>query len=233
MWYRETMSDRMLMLVSLGSLLGTLGLYGYCLLAPPAEYDGLDPDAVEGSLVRVQGLAREVRDLSNGALAVELLPRGGGPAVPVYLPPDIDPSGSVRRMALTGAVLRVDGRLQKYNGVMEVVVDRASALRLLKASSLSVARDRPDLLANASVALAGRAFYKEVVNGRLSFRVLDRSDGSWELNCSAASYRAADEKAAWGNGTLVRVAGRLRYSGDPPVPRLQVVGGAGGVEPLG
>jgi len=227
------MSDRLLMLVSLGSLLGTLGLYGYCLLAPPAGYDGLDPDAVAGSFVRVAGLVREVRDLANGALGAELLPHGRGPAVPLYVPPDTDPTGAVRGILLTGAEVRVDGRLQEYNGAMEVVLDRASGLRLVKASSLSVAWDRPDILANASVCLAGRAYYKELVNGRLSFRVLDLSDGSRELNCSAASYRPADEKAAWGNGTLVRVAGRLRYSGDPPVPRLQVVGGAGGVEPLG
>ncbi len=227
------MSDRLLLLVSLGSMLGTLGLYGYCVLAPPAEYTGLDPDVVEGSFVRVEGLVREVRELSNGALGAELLPGGRPPAVPLYLAPDTDPTGSIRAVLLTGAEVRAEGLLREYKGAMEVVLDRASGLRLLKPSSLSLAWERPDMLANASVCLAGRAYFKELAGGRLSFRILDREDGSCELNCSAASYRPADEKAAWGNGTLVRVSGRLRYSGDPPVPRLQVTGGAGGVEPLG
>ncbi len=227
------MPDRLLMLVSLGSLLGTLGLYGYCLLAPPADYSGLDPDAVEGSFVRVEGFVREVRELSNGALGAELLPGGRPPAVELYVPPDNDPTGTVRAVLLTGAEVRADGRLQRYNGAMEVVLERASGLRLLRASSLSVAWERPDMLANASVCLAGRAYFKELSGGRLSFCILDRAGGSNGLNCSAASYRPAEEDAPWGNGTLVRVAGRLRYSGDPPVPRLQVTGGAGGVEPLG
>ena len=227
------MSNRLLMLVSLGSLFGTLGLYGYSVLAPPAEYSGLDPNAVEGSYVRVEGLVREVKPLSNGALGVEVLPGGRLPAVPIYVPADTDPTGAIKGVLLTGAQVRVEGLLQEYNGEMEVVLDRASGLRLLKPSSLSLAWDLPDLLANASVSLAGRAFYKEVVGGRLSFRILDRTDGSCELNCSAASYRPADETRPWNNGTIVLVQGRLRYSGDPPVPRLYVVGGAGGVEPLG
>lgn len=227
------MSNRLLMLVSLGSLLGTLGLYGYSVLVPPAEYSGLDPDAVEGSFVRVEGLVGEVQALSNGALGAEILPRGRPPAVPLYVPADTDPTGAIKGLLLTGAEVRVEGLLQEYNGGMEVVLQRAFGLRLLKASSLSLAWDRPDMLANASVCLAGRAFYKELVRGRLSFRLLDRADGSCELNCSASSYRPADETRPWDNGTVVLVQGRLRYSGDPPVPRLYVVGGAGGVEPLG
>ncbi len=221
------------MLVSLGSLLGTLGLYGYSVLVPPAGYAGLGPGAVEGSFVRVEGLVSEVRPLSNGALGAEILPGGRPPAVPIYVPADTDPTGAIKGLLLTGAELRVDGLPQEYNGGMEVVLQHASGLRLLKASSLSMAWDRPDILANASVCLAGRAFYKELVQGRLSFRLLDRTDGSCALNCSAASYRPADERRPWENGTLVRVQGRLRYYGDPPVPRLYVVGGAGGVEPLG
>ncbi len=227
------MSDRLLMLVSLGSLLGTLGLYGYAVLVPPAGLDAVGPDAVEGTFVRVEGLVTEVKALANGALGATLLPGGRAPGVAVYVPADIDPTGAVRGMLLTGAVVRVEGLLQEYNGEMEVLVDRASGLRLVKASSLSAAWQRPDLLANESVCLAGRAFYKELVGGRLSFRLMDRADGSLELNCSAGSYRAADEARPWGNGTVVRVQGRLRYFGEPPVPRLYVVGGAGGVEPLG
>jgi hypothetical protein len=221
------------MLVSLGSLLGTLGLYGYSVLAPPVEYTGLDPGAVEGSFVRVVGLVGEVNALSNGGIGAEILPGGRPPGVAIYIPADTDPTGSIRGILLTGAEVSAEGILQAYNGAMEVVVDRAFGLRLLKASSLSLAWDRPDILANASVCLAGRAFFKELAGGRLTFRIMDRADGTCELNCSAASYRPADEKVRWENGTLVRVLGRLRYSGDPPVPRLQVVGGAGGVEPMG
>jgi hypothetical protein len=227
------MSDRLLMLVTLGSLLGTLGLYGYSVLAPPAVYTGLDPGAVEGSFVRVEGLVGEVRPLSNGGLGADILPGGRPPAVPLYIPPEADSAGALKGLLLTGAVVRAEGRLQEYNGAMEVVLDRASGLRLVKASGLAVAWERPDILTNASVCLSGRAFCKELVSGRLSFCLLDPADGRLELNCTSASYRPADENVRWDNGTLVRVSGRLRYSGDPPVPRLQVVGGAGGVAPLG
>ena len=227
------MSDRMLMMVSLFSLLGTLGLYGYSVLAPPAGFSGLDPDAVEGSYVRVEGLVREVRPLSNGALGAEILPGGRPPGVQLYVPAELDVGGAVRAILLTGAEVRVDGRLQEYNGEMEIVLDHAHELRMLKPSSLSLAWKRPDILANASVSFAGLAFYKELSKDRLSFRILDRTYGSYELNCSASSYYPADERPRWDNGTLVRVLGRLRYSGDPPIPRVYVLGGAGGVEPLG
>jgi hypothetical protein len=227
------MPDRLLMIVSLCSLLGTLGLYGYAVFAPPAEFSGLGPDAVEGSYVRVEGLVREVKPLSNGALGAEILPGGRPPGVQLYVPPELDVAGAVRATLLTGAEVRAEGRLQEYNGVMEIVLDHAQELRTIRGSSLRTAWERPDILANASVCLAGLAFYKELAGNRLSFRMMDRTDRSCELNCSAASYYPADEKVSWENGTLVLVRGRLRYYGDPPVPRLYVVGGAGGVEPLG
>jgi hypothetical protein len=227
------MPDRPLLMVSVLSLLGTLGLYGYAVMAPPAEMTGIGPDAVEGAYVRVEGLVGGVNALSNGALGAEILPGGRPPGVRLYVPPELDAAGAVRARLLTGSVVRVEGRLQEYNGKLEVVLDHAHELRLLAASSLSVAWKRPDLLANASVCLAGVAFYKQIENGRLSFRLMDPTDRSCELNCTAASYYPDDEKAPWGNGTSVRVMGRMRYYGEPPIPRLSVVGGAGGVEPPG
>lgn len=227
------MADRILMMVSLLSLLGTLGLYGYSVLAPPAGFPGIGPGAIEGSYIRVEGLVLEVRPLLNGAMCAEILIGGRPPGVRLYIPPDTDGTGAIKGTLLTGAEVRVDGRLQEYNGELEIVLDHAHELRLLKASSLDMAWKRPDILANASVCFAGWAFYKELVKGRLHFRLLDRSNRSCELNCSATSYDPADENARWGNGTLVRVHGRLRYPGDQTVPCLYVLGGAGGIEPLG
>jgi len=227
------MPDRLLMIVSLFSLLGTLGLYGYSVLAPPAEISGLGPDAIEGTYVRVEGLVGEVKALSNGALGAEILPGGRLPGVQLYVPPELDVGGDVRAMLLTGATVHAEGRLQEFNGGMEIVLDHAQELRTVRSSSLQTAWERPDILANASVRLAGLVFYKELTKGRLSFRLMDLSDRSFELNCSASSYFPADETVRWDNGTSVRVMGRLRYYGDPPVPRLYVLGGAGGVEPAG
>ncbi|MBM4249725.1 MAG: hypothetical protein FJ149_09910 [Euryarchaeota archaeon] len=226
------MSDRTLVAVSICSLLGTLGLYGYAVLSPPPELSGLGPDIVPGSQVRVRGLVGEVRALSNGGLAAEILPGGHGPGVRLYVPADVDSGGHVRRTLLTGASVEADGRVEEYLGSPELVLDRAHKLRLLSGASLSFVLGRPDILANSSVCVAGWAFYKELRGTRLDFRVMDRSDTSCELNCSSTSYDIDGERLHWGNGTLVRVLGRLRYYGEPPVPRLYVLGGPAGVEPL-
>lgn len=226
------MPDRKLLAVSLCSLLGTLGLYGYAVLSAPPELSGFGPETVPGSQVLVRGLVGEVRALSNGGLSAMLFPGGRAPGARLYVPADVDSGGHLRRALLTGAEVEVEARVEEYLGSLELVLDHAHDLRPLGEASLSFLRDRGDLLANSSVCVAGWAFFKEHRGGRLDFRILDRADPSCELDCSSTSYDPADERSQWGNGTLVRVLGRLRYHGEPPVPRLYVLGGAGGVEPL-
>jgi len=227
------MTDRSLVAVSVLSLLGTLGLYGYCVLVPPELLTSPGPADKVGRYVAVEGLVREVYSARNGDIHAELLPQGRPPGVWLVVPGEASWAPELCRLLLTGARVRAEGVVGEYNGEFQLSIRGAGDVRLLGNSSLELVWGRPDLLNNTSVCFAGLAFYKDLYKNRLTFRLLDRYSPSLELNCSSSSYKITDERPRWENGTLVKVSGRLKYTGTPPSPRLYLAGGAAGVEPLG
>ena len=224
------MADRLLLTVSVLSLLGTLGLYGYAVLVPPDLLAGPGPGDSSGRYVAVEGLVREVYNGWGGELDAEILPEGRPPGVWLVVPADIDGARNVRNSLLTGAEVHVEGVIAENGGRMEMTLQDGHHYRLVAASSLGTVRSRPDLLDNVSVSLAGKAFYKKVWRDYLTFRLLDLQAPSIEVNCSASRYNVSAEDPAWENGTAIRVFGWLSYPGDPPSPHVYLSGGNKGVE---
>ena len=225
------MADRILVAATLLSLLGSLGLYAYSVSLGPAELSGQVPPEAVGSYVAISGMVREVRRSWEGGIEVELLPGGVGPAVWLALDEALVLSGP-REWLLTGARVRALGVLESFRGRMEMRIEVKERLQLLAPSTLGVVWSERNLLNGSCTVFSGIAYYKNLRRESITFRLLDRSDPMLELNCSSSYYKPSEERGAWGNGSLVRVTGVLRYIGEPPVPRLYLSGGAAGVEPL-
>ncbi|MEM3042094.1 MAG: hypothetical protein QXD84_00930 [Thermoplasmata archaeon] len=226
------MADRLLTAATLLSLLGSLGLYAYSVSVPPVELSGPVPPDAAGTYVSISGMVREVRRSWEGSLDVELLPGGKPPGVRLSIDATLLEGANLKGRLLTGARIRASGVLERFAGKMEMQIKSAARLEFLSPSTLEVLWLERGILNGSGVALAGVAYFKNLRGQSLSFRLVERSNPSLELNCSSNSYRPSEEKRPWENGTLVRVMGLLRYAGDPPAPRLYLSGGAAGVEPL-
>ena len=225
------MESRLLVLVSVLSVLGSLGLYSYAVVVRP-EME-LNPGNIadcNGKYVVARGSIREVVWGWDGELSVELLPGNRTPAVWLVLDDRSVVESPRGQQLLTGAVVKAEGVANRYRDRTEIGIGGPEDIEILGQSSLEIVRANAGQLGNASVCFAGVAFYKKAVYGKASFQLVDRLNPGLALNCTSSSYFPHDEARPWENGSVVRVWGHLTAENSPLGHRLVIIGGARGVE---
>lgn len=123
----------MLLVATVSSLAGVLGLYLYSssLGAVSIQIQDIDMDDV-GTIVRTEGYVTEQRLTSNSDLILTLVEYQGSKTIDVYVPKNIYSSFDHRREVLPSACIEVVGEVQQYQGRLEIVISSADNIKILQ-----------------------------------------------------------------------------------------------------
>lgn len=122
--------DRKLLIsVTALALVGVLGLFIYSSTLEPLSLEiGEIGEEHVGKIIRTQGTLTKVRMAAGGSLSMTICDFNTSSSISVFYSPD---SGSAPAGLLPGALIRIEGEVEIYEGSVEISVAKASQITLL------------------------------------------------------------------------------------------------------
>ncbi len=151
----------MLVIVTILSFVGVLGLYFYSCSVQPIQIQIGDVGFGDiGSVVKTRGHIMELYQTSAGDVMLEMADLDDGASITVYIPENVF-SNLGNSELIPGAEIEVVGEVQEYQGEMELVVDSEDDIRIVQSPddaelTIEMLAENPELFLDRDVSVPGQ-----------------------------------------------------------------------------
>lgn len=151
----------MLVIVTILSFVGVLGLYFYSCSVQPIQIQIGDVGLGDvGSVVKTRGHIMELYQTSAGDVLLEMADLDDGASITVYIPENVF-SNLGNSGLIPGAEIEVVGEVQEYQGEMELVVDSEDDIRIVRSPddaklTIEMLAENPELFLDREVSVPGQ-----------------------------------------------------------------------------
>lgn len=151
----------MLVIVTILSFVGVLGLYFYSCSVQPIQIQIGDVGFGDiGSVVKTRGHIMELYQTSAGDVILEMADLDDGASITVYIPESVF-SNLGNSELIPGAEIEVTGEVQEYQGEMELVVDSEDDIRIVQSPddaelTIEMLAENPKLFLDRDVSVPGQ-----------------------------------------------------------------------------
>ncbi len=151
----------MLVIVTILSFVGVLGLYFYSCSVQPIQIQIGDVGFGDiGSVVKTRGHIMELYQTSAGDVMLEMADLNDGASITVYIPENVF-SNLGNSELIPGAEIEVVGEVQEYQGEMELVVDSEDDIRIVQSPddaklTIEMLAENPGLFLDREVSVSGQ-----------------------------------------------------------------------------